>query len=193
MTVKEATSTYFEKPKKTYTYQDYLLLPDNGNRYEILEGELVMSPSPATIHQRISRRLVALLLAYVEQNRAGELFYAPYDVIFSNTNVVQPDILFVRSENSTIITEKNIQGAPDLIIEIISPATAYYDLIVKKELYETYGVNEFWLVDPSRNWVEVYELRKGKYELHTRAEKTGKIQSVVLEHFQMNLEDLFQF
>ena len=130
MEVKENSLAYQTK-KKIYTYQDYLELPDDRNRYEILEGELIMGPAPITIHQRISRKIGKQVDYFVESNNLGEIFYAPYDVIFDETNIVQPDLLFISNENKNILTEKNIQGAPHLIIEILSPTTAYYYLVEK--------------------------------------------------------------
>ena len=146
MKVKDAIATY-RGTKKKYTYQDYLELPDDGNRYEIIEGELVMPPAPYTIHQDICRNIATELTIYTRKMKLGKIYFAPTDVVLSDINVVQPDILFISNENLQIITEKNIKGVPDLIVEIISPSTEYYDLFVKKETYEKSGVKEYWLVD----------------------------------------------
>jgi Uma2 family endonuclease len=158
MKVKETAQAY-RTEKKIYTYQDYANLPDDRNLYEILKGELIMTPSPVTIHQIISSRLERALDVFLDANSIGIFFHAPYDVILNEINVIQPDIIFVLNENSQIITEKNIKGCPDLIIEILSPGTAYYDLIDKKEIYETFGVKEYWIVDPKKQWIEIYILK----------------------------------
>ncbi len=100
--------------------------------------------------------------------------------------------MFVSAERSEIITQKNISGAPDLIIEIISPSTAYYDMFDKKELYEHFGVKEYWIVDPIRQWVEVYDLKDKRFELLQRKEKDGAIQSLVLKGFEIDLKTIFQ-
>ncbi|MFQ5770648.1 MAG: Uma2 family endonuclease, partial [bacterium] len=128
MKVKETSPSYLTH-KKTYTYQDYVNLPEDGKRYEIINGDLIMTPAPFTIHQKVSANIVDKLRPFVKKNQKGEVFYAPVDVVLSETNVVQPDILFISNEHSNIITEKNISGVPDLVIEILSPTTGYYDLI----------------------------------------------------------------
>jgi Uma2 family endonuclease len=187
MKVKETAQAY-RAEKKIYTYQDYANLPDDRNLYEILKGELVMTPSPITIHQRMSSILFNMFFNFIEKQQIGEIFSAPFDVVLNATNVVQPDIIFISNDNKQIITEKNIQGAPDLIIEILSPSTAYYDLIDKKEIYETFGVKEYWIVDPKKQWIEIYILK----DLHRRADKTGKIQSHLLKEFEIELKAIFK-
>jgi len=191
MKVKETTAAY-RTQKKIYTYQDYLNLPNDRNRYEIIKGELIMTPAPKIIHQDISRNIEIELALFVQKHKLGKVYYAPCDIVLSNENVVQPDILFIPKENMDIITEDNIQGAPDLIIEILSPSTAYYDLIDKKEIYETFGVKEYWIVDPKKQWVEIYILKGNMFSLHKRTKKTGKIQSQLLKGFELDLEIIFK-
>ena len=128
-----------------FTYEDYVLMPE-GKRYEIVEGELYMVPAPTTTHQRISRKLEEMLSRFVEERKLGEVFDAPIDVVFSETDIVQPDIIFISNENKNIIKEENIKGAPDLIIEILSPSSAQRDKTIKKKLYAKNGVKEYWLV-----------------------------------------------
>ena len=134
--------------KKRYTYDDYLKTPDD-KRYELIEGELYMTPSPITNHQRISRKIEFLLEKFVTENELGEIFDAPYDVYFDDENVVQPDILFISKDRLNIIGDKNLQGAPDLVIEILSESNAYRDLIQKKKLYAMHGVKEYWIKEPA--------------------------------------------
>jgi Uma2 family endonuclease len=119
--------------RKKYTYKDYLETPED-KRFELIEGELLMTPSPITKHQRISRELGFALHKFVTEHKIGEVLVAPLDVYFDDRNVVQPDILFISRERSSIIGDKNAQGAPDLAIEIISESTAYRDLVQKKRL-----------------------------------------------------------
>lgn len=188
MQTRESAAQY--KAKKVHTYQDYLELPDDRNRYEIIEGELIMSPSPTTIHQKVSLNIEVAIQSHLEKNAQGELFHAPCDVKLSETNVVQPDIFFISNENKKIIADDNIQGAPDLIIEILSPSSAYYDLVEKKELYEKFGVKEYWIVDPKKHWAEIYVLKKGKYVLHQRAEKSASLRSTVLKGFEVTLKTI---
>ncbi|MGH7791389.1 MAG: Uma2 family endonuclease, partial [Thermodesulfobacteriota bacterium] len=113
------------------TYEDYLLLPEDGNRYEILDGELNVTPAPTTKHQTISGNLFVILHRYVREQRAGKVFSAPVDVILDYSSIVQPDLIFVSKEREEIITEKNVQGAPDLVIEILSPNTVKIDRLRK--------------------------------------------------------------
>lgn len=190
MHIKE-TATKYSSKEKAFTYQDYLELPDDGNLYEIINGELIMTPAPVPKHQLIHRKIQNRLTNFVEENRLGEILYAPCDVLLSETNLVQPDIFFIAKANRKIIGEKNIQGIPDLIIEILSPTTAYYDLIEKKELYEKFGVKEYWIVDPKKKWIEIYTLEERKYKLHQRGEKTDKINSRLLKGFELGLKKIF--
>ncbi len=137
-----------------FTYGDYLLLPE-GKRYEILEGDLVVVPSPGTDHQRISRNLEVRLWEFVRERGLGEVLHAPLDVVLAEEDVVQPDIIFISRPRLGIVAEKGIRGAPDLVVEILSPGTAERDRTVKEKLYHRFGVREFWLVDPAARTVEI--------------------------------------
>ena len=191
MKVKETAAAY-RTQKKIYTYQDYLNLPNDRNRYEIINGELIMTPAPKIIHQDISRNIEIELALFVQKHKLGKVYDAPCDIVLSNENVVQPDILFISKENMDIITEDNIQGAPDIVVEILSPSTGYYDLVAKKEIYETFGVKEYWIVDPKMQWVEIYIIKENRFNLYQRIEKTGKIQSQLLKGFELDLEIIFK-
>ena len=141
-------------PAIKFTYADYRNTPD-GKRYELLDGDLVMTPAPGVRHQRVVRKLGTLLNLYVERRRAGEVFFPPCDVVLSDVDVVQPDLLFVSNERSHIITDENVQGAPDLVVEILSPSTAERDQTFKRSLYARHGVKEYWLVDTDGKSVTV--------------------------------------
>ena len=142
------------KPTTKLTYEDYRKTPDD-ERWELLDGELVMAPSPTTAHQKVSRTLVRIVEDFVTQMQLGEVLNAPLDVVLSNTTVVQPDLLFVSTERQHIVTDTNIQGAPDLVVEILSPSTTSRDWRIKMDLYAQHGVHEYWIVDPEgqRVWV----------------------------------------
>ena len=176
--------------KKKYTYADYLKTPD-GERFELIEGELLMTPSPVTRHQRISRKFEFMLEKYVTENDLGEIFYAPFDVYLDNENVVQPDLLFVSKERLDIIGEKNILGAPDLVIEIISESTAYRDLVQKKKLYSRFGVKEYWIVIPEESSTEVYTLKGNAFVLHKSYGKNNTLQSLLLQKLKIELKKIF--
>jgi len=183
--------TILEKEKKKYTYEDYLKIPED-KRFELIEGELIMTPSPITLHQRVLREIGFELLKHVKGFELGEVFYAPYDVYLDEENVIQPDILFVSKERLRIIGEKNVQGAPDLVIEIVSEHSAYRDLVQKKSLYAQHGVKEYWVVVPDKEIVEVYVLRETLYELHKTFRKGEFLDSPTFPDFRIGLTNVFE-
>ncbi len=180
------------KSKKDLTYWEYTILPDDSNRYEIINGELKMTPAPKTSHQEISKNIEYELIKYEKSTINGKVLYAPVDILLAKNVVVQPDLIFILKENYEIITEYNIKGAPDLIIEILSPSTSHYDMFEKKEIYEKYGVKEYWIVDPDKQWVEVYVSHNKKFKLNQKAEKEGRIKSFVLNEFYIDFKTIFE-
>ncbi len=179
-----------EKQKKIFTYKDYDALPE-GAPYELIEGELVMTPSPAPFHQIILSRIMYELMTFARERDAGLVLSAPIDVHLSETNTFQPDIIFIAKERLSIIGEKKIEGAPDLVIEILSPANAYYDLRTKKDVYEQSGVREYWIVDPIQKSIEIYVNKESRFELAASRRTEGEISSAVLQGFGVSLERLF--
>ena len=145
-----------------FTYADYLLTPDDV-RYELINGELIMAPAPVPRHQRVGMRFSNRMGPFIDENALGELFAAPIDVYLSDTNLVQPDLLFISTARAHIITETNIQGAPDLVIEIASPSTEERDRSVKLELYARFGVLEYWLAHPLSQTVDALRLEDGRF------------------------------
>ncbi len=176
--------------KKKYTYEDYLKTPDD-KRYELIGGDLLMTPSPVPNHQRISRKIEFILEKFVTQNNLGEIFDAPCDVYLDDENVVQPDILFITHERRDIIGEKNIQGAPDLAIEIISENSAYRDVVQKKRLYTRFGVKEYWIVIPDCEEIEIYTLKDNTYQLHKSYDKGNILESPSLKGLNIALKEIF--
>lgn len=176
------------------TYEDYLLFPEDGKRHELIQGEHVMTPAPSTKHQRIVGNLHAALHAYLRHHPLGQVFFAPCDVVLSDEDVVQPDILFVSAARASIVTPDNIQGAPDLIVEILSAATRKKDAGMKRKLYERYGVQEYWLVDPELETVTVLRLEGDRYvRAHELAKETGDaLTSPLLPSFSCPLAELFE-
>ncbi len=146
-----------------FTYSDYEKLPSDGKQYQVLDGELFMTPAPITKHQRVLLKICGCLSEYVSRENAGEIYIAPCDVVLSDENIVQPDLLFITKENLHLIKEKNIQGAPDMVVEILSESTEKLDRVYKKNLYEKFGVKEYWLVDIQNDAVEVLCLRERHY------------------------------
>ena len=145
-----------------FTYADYLLTPDDV-RYELIDGALIMAPAPLPLHQRVVTRFSNRLGPFIEVHGLGDLFTAPIDVYLSETNLVQPDLLYVSTARANIITETNIPGAPDLVIEVASPRTQEYDLTVKRELYERFGVLEYWVAFPRAPAVAALRLANGRF------------------------------
>lgn len=177
-------------PKK-YTYNDYLLI-DDEKRYEVMKGELIMVPAPFTIHQKILDNLGFFINKYVRDKKLGKILYAPTDVVFAEDVVVQPDILFVSNERRDIIKEAAIIGSPDLVIEIVSPSSASYDTIEKREVYEKYGVKEYWLVFPQEKAVEVLTIEKGIYKEFCKAKKTGIVKSNIIGGLTVEIKEIFE-
>lgn len=175
------------------TYEDYCLIPDDGKRYEVIDGVLYVSPSPRYRHQRTSARLFALLDQHVRQTNAGELLYAPFDVVLSEHHVVQPDILFISRERLTILTEDNIQGAPDLVVEILSEGNRRHDEIVKKAIYERFGVGEYWVIDPALESIKIYRMGEQGYLRIAELDKNsgGSLETPLLPGFSYTLKEIF--
>lgn len=150
-------------PQGSWTYEDYAKLPDDGHRYEIVNGVLVMAPAPDLEHQSIVLRFSYYLFAHVELAGLGRVFGAPVDVELGPKNVFQPDVVVVLNARLDSIAAKKIIGAPDLVVEIASPSTAAYDRLTKYEKYARAGITEYWLVKPGRKSVEIFALEKGEY------------------------------
>jgi len=170
--------------KKKLTYDDLLLFPDDGKRHELIDGEHFVSASPETYHQKLSMRIAFQLFGQIEVPGKGEVFPAPTDLKFSEIDVVVPDILVVLAPRLRIITSKLIQGAPDLVVEILSPSTKARDRRNKLALFQKAGVPEYWIVDPVKRVVERYVLEGGVYRLageHSEEILFGGLPGVVVD------------
>ena len=147
------------------TYDDFVLFPDDGKRHELIDGEHYVTPSPNRKHQTIVVNLLGMIWAHLQQHPAGRVFGAPFDVVFSHFDVVEPDILYIsNARRPDVLTAKNVQGAPDLVVEVGSPGTRRRDETLKRHLYERCGVSEYWVVDPEVDAVSVFRLVDGRYE-----------------------------
>jgi Uma2 family endonuclease len=180
--------------RRKLTYEDYLHFPDDGKRHQILDGEHYVTAAPYPKHQRVLRELLFRLHSFLREHRLGEVYSAPLDVVLSRHDVVQPDLLFISNERMPILTEKNLQGAPDLAIEILSATTRRIDEGIKLERYERFGVREYWLVDPSRATVRIY--RRAGEHLRKEAELTvaagDRLTSPLLPGLEIPLVEIFQ-
>ncbi len=155
-----------------------------------------MVPSPNEAHQRFLVTLTINLANYVKKNKLGSIYCAPFDVLFSEEDIVQPDIIFVSNKNKKIITKDNIQGVPDLLIEILSPGTSKRDLGIKKKLYAKNGVREYWIVDPAQETIEVLNLKAGEFFCKSyrtgEAGQTSRLSSSVIQGFEIDVREFFE-
>ena len=174
----------------TLTYEDYLNTPDD-QRWELLRGELFMVPSPSFAHQKIAGRLFSLLDRFVDEKALGDVIIAPFDVVLSPTNVLQPDVIFVARNQQSIITDANIQGAPALVIEIISPSSVIMDREIKRAIYAEYGVKEYWLVDPDARTISVLALQGKTFREIGNYRATDTLSSPTLPGLALDLAPIF--
>lgn len=171
------------------TYDDLCQLPEDGNRYELIGGELIVSPSPRPIHQRVSMRLSVIVEPWVEARTLGAVFAAPLDVQLTEFDVVEPDLIFVSNERLHIIGEKLIEGVPDLLVVILSPSNRSRDEVIKARLYAEVGVREYWLADPDARTLLGFMLPDSRYE---RIVPDGTVvRSIVLAGLEVDAEALF--
>jgi Uma2 family endonuclease len=144
-------------PGVKLTYDDFVLFPDDGKRHELIDGEHYVTPSPNIRHQQVSGDLFALIWTYLEAHPIGRVFHAPLDVVFSNFDIVEPDLLYVSNERAgDVITSLHVRGVPDMVVEIGSPGTRKRDETTKRRLYERMGVREYWIVDPETDVIRIY-------------------------------------
>ena len=192
--VREENTHYPKGKRGPFTYQDYLKLPDEpGYRFEVLEGDLVREPSPNVIHQRISRRLQRILEDYFQKvDPRGEVFNAPLDVSWDETNVVQPDLFYISGEQQEIISETHIAGVPYLIVEILSHFNRGKDRVRKLQLYQKAGVQHFWIVDPEEQSLVCFSLQNQVYALIASGLGDATVAHPDFPDLTINLKDLWQ-
>lgn len=184
------------KAQIKFTYEDYKSLPYvERQRFELLEGALIpMAPSPGFAHQSASLELAARLHLFARKRGVGTVLEAPFDVVLGEPGeeqVVQPDILFVAKERQPIIHEDGIHGAPDLVVEVISPSTQEKDRVFKRRLYAKYGVTEYWIVDPDARTIEVLALGQRGYERAGLYHKGETLESSLLPGLHIALNEIF--
>jgi Uma2 family endonuclease len=182
-------------PGVKLTYDDFVLFPDDGLRHELIDGEHYVTPSPNKTHQQVSMNLILLIGTWLEAAPTGRLFHAPFDVVFTQFDVVEPDLLYMSNARAAeILTAANVQGVPELVVEIGSPGTRRRDETVKRRLYERSGVTEYWVVDPELDAVRVYA-RDGQNFGRPRelsAEAGDVLTTPLLPGLQMPLARIFR-
>ena len=180
-----------QKTGRKYTYADYAKTPE-GEWYEVHDGELIRLQTPPIRHQSARARLGARMYGFVEERGLGEAFCVPLDVVLTDHDIVQPDIFFVTNERIGVITEDNVQGAPDLAVEILSPSTAARDMGYKRDLYELHGVKEYWMADTDSRTITVLRLNAaGVFEVVGIYGEGDTFESSVLAGFIVNVSDAF--
>lgn len=172
-----------------FTLVDYSNLPEHP-RYELIEGDLLLTPSPTFRHQRVSSHIERALWEWVEKQGLGIVIDAPMDVILSDETVVQPDVLVILNDNRHIIHER-IEGPPDLVVEVLSQATKQRDLTVKRRLYARHGVKEYWIADPDRRTLEVNQWTPSGFRLVATYAYADTLRSPLFPSFELALRVIF--
>jgi len=181
-------------PGVKLTYDDFLLFPDDGKRHELIDGEHYVTPSPSRKHQAIVWNLITIIGPYLESHPVGRAFAAPFDVVFSNVDVVEPDLLFISNARLDVLTTKNVQGAPNLVVEIGSPSTRRRDEIIKRKLYERFGVEEYWVIDPEIETIAAYRHVGETYQrvLELAVERNDTLATPLLPQLTLPLQQIFK-
>lgn len=173
-----------------FTYEDYLQLPED-RRYEIIDGDLFLTPAPSFYHQLVSAHLMFHVMRHIREHALGEIIGAPCDVVLSKTDVVQPDLLFISKERQEIVAEKYVSAAPDLVVEILSKSTAKRDRGIKAKLYERTGVRELWIVDPWAKTVEIFCRSEGRLEPHAVFDSSDTLVTPTFSGLEIPLTEVF--
>jgi Uma2 family endonuclease len=176
--------------KRKLDYTDYLAAPDDGQCYEIVDGDLYVTPAPNPFHQRVSKRLQVQLMNYFEGRSYGEVFVAPIDLILTLKDVVRPDLLVVADPNQ--VSSRGIEGAPLLVVEILSPSTYNKDRTVKARRYAELGIPHYWIVDHERKRLECHRLVSGSYRLLVEAEGNTNLEHPDWEGLVLDLTELWR-
>ncbi|MCL4513523.1 MAG: Uma2 family endonuclease [Candidatus Eremiobacteraeota bacterium] len=177
--------------KNLFNYHDYFLLPENGKRYQILEGELFMTPPPGYSHQNSVTQLTRILAHYLIGHPIGKVFCSPFAVVLSDINVVEPDLVYVSNANKNLIKERGIFGSPDLVVEVLSKGNKKMDRMVKFKLYAQFKVPHCWIVDPMERTIEVYELEEKEYQLIAKNQGSGIVSPSLFPGLEFSLKELW--
>lgn len=177
------------------TYEDYCRIPEDGQRHEILDGVHVVSPAPRMRHQEVLGNVFYLLQHHVRDRGGGKVFVAPFDVLLSEFDVLQPDLLFLSDRRLRLLDELNCKGSPDLVVEVLSPSTRRRDQVDKRARYEAHEVREYWIVDPEAEALRVYRRDEaGKLELDQELlrDRGGVLETPLFPGLRLPIEDVFR-
>lgn len=175
-----------------WTYDDMKAKLPAESRYELRDFNLIEMPSPKRIHQRIVKHFTKVLDSFVIAKKLGEVYVSPFDVIFDKGNTCQPDVLFLSNANKHLSSEEGIFGEPNLVVEVVSKGSVVRDYIEKKNDYEKFGVDEYWIIDPLNETIIVYALIDSKYVVFSAVEESGTASSKLLAGFQLTFEEVFK-
>jgi len=175
------------------TFEQFRQLPDDGKRYELVRGEVHLTPSPTTKHQLVLARLHAALDRYLTESHLGRVLFAPLDVRLTGDTALQPDLIFISKANAAIIQEDYIRGTPDLVVEILSPSTTAHDRATKAPIYAEAGVSEMWIIDPQAKTIEVFKLQGNKYLVEAALAGGRALTSACFPGWELPLQQLFDF
>jgi Uma2 family endonuclease len=179
--------------KQPLTYEAYAVLPEDGRRWELIDGDFEVNPAPSPRHQTVSRRLQFELMRTLEEPGRALVFNAPIDLILSPHQVLQPDLAIIRSERQQLVSDRGIEGPPDIVVEILSPATRVLDQRVKKALYARFAVQEYWLVDPVGGQLELYRLAPaGDFEIEQRFDRASRLTTPSFPDVSIDLARVFR-
>ncbi len=173
-----------------YTYREYCTLPE-GSRYQLIEGDLIVSPAPSRRHQEIVKRIFLALCTFVEPQRLGKVYASPIDLILSDEDTPQPDIVYVSKAHASMLVPEGIRGGPDLCVEVLSRGSEKLDRGAKRVLYARHGVTEYWIVDPDANRIEVYRLQKNPSDPARTFAAPEPLTTRLLAGFALDLAGVF--
>jgi Uma2 family endonuclease len=175
------------------TYDDCVKLPDDGNRYEIIDGELYVQAAPVPKHQFIVANLIFAFTAHFRAHGGGRALGAPLDIVLADDRIVQPDVVVITDDRAGIIGSKNVQGAPNLVVEVLSAGNRRYDEIQKRKVYESSGVEEYWIVDPEVELMKIYRASRGAFVLagEIDTDTGGTITTPLLPRFAVDVREIF--
>ena len=174
-----------------FTYDEYRVLPENGKHYQLVDGDLIMSPAPTFRHQLIIAELANCLFNFVKENRRGKVLFAPLDVILAEDNVFQPDIVYISNERRSVIFREGLRGVPDLCVEVLSPSNRELDLNAKRLLYAKHGLPELWLVDPDADTLQLFRLQENHQAPLKVFGANDTLTTPLLPGFSVGLSEVF--
>jgi Uma2 family endonuclease len=175
-----------------FGYEDYAAMPNDGRRLELIDGEFEVNPAPSPRHQTVSRRLQFELMRQLEEAELALVFDAPIDLILSDHQVLQPDLIVLSKSREHLVTERGIEGAPDIVVEVLSPSTRVLDERVKKGVYARFGVPEFWLVDPVVGSIEEWRLVGSEFSREHRFDRASRLTTPSFPELSVDLARVFR-